>query len=201
MKGWYILSAKELKSLVAWCATIDSKKYRCNLSLFDYVHNAQIYLKMPAEHRIHFDLERDYTNIILTRFVDNLVQDYFNDKIEYNSPAFWKSYSTEYGDLSVQFFMFQLYRYLSNHECSSSFLGYDMHSKTIKFDSNGTWGGLLYDATYELSQFGMVFIKLQYTAYLVCKKSDLYSKNMLTWKNEDSFIEILSRKQIDISRG
>ena len=53
---WY--KEKELKRLVAWCATTENNQLRYNFSLYDYLHNAQIKYKVDEKYRLRRDNKR-----------------------------------------------------------------------------------------------------------------------------------------------
>ena len=66
---------RSLRKLVAWSVTTDDNT-RCNLSLSDYIVNAQNKLSLPQEYRISGDVERNYMNDILAAYQKDLMQSY-----------------------------------------------------------------------------------------------------------------------------
>lgn len=191
IKMWHELAiAKEMRELVAWSFSSDNH-IRDGFPLFAYINNAQIKLSIPDSYRISDDKEWHYAKEIIDFYKDELVQDYFNGR-----HFLIKSKYVVSGEC---YFMYALYAYLSDHQCDSKIRNHDMHSETVSCKSYGSWGGPLYDATYELSDFAFVFHKMHYITYLYCKNSNIL-KNMVPDWNEANIKEILDTKQIQISR-
>lgn len=190
-----------LYKFVAWCVSKDDLVYRCNLSLLHYVHNAQISLKISDSHSIRGDIERGYAKSILDGFTSYLCESYFCHKINRDNLrklGKWEKIDGYF--IEIHFFMFQLYNYLSSHQCDSHFLGQDMHCKTLSRKDYGMWGGPLYDATYELTDFAVVFHKMLYISYMFCKNSSIYADVISKYATEQSYIDVINTKQISISR-
>lgn len=72
---------KELFEQVGFCVSSDSTLYRVNLSLIDYVHNAQIDLNIPQQYRIAGSEERAIVEDILCEFQADLIQRYFAGRL------------------------------------------------------------------------------------------------------------------------
>lgn len=192
---------KKLHKFVAWIVSEDDKKYRCSLSLLHYVHNIQIKMKIHSDRCITGEKERSYAKIILLGFSSYIVDLFFCDKLECEKFNKLRKYSRIDGyDIEIHFFMFQLYKYLHDHQCDSCFLGNDMHKKTIKYENKGMWGAPLFDATYELSDFGLVFHKMLYIAYKFCSQSSVFSEEVTKFVSEESFINVIDSKLIDICK-
>lgn len=180
------------KEWVAWCVTKNSQTFRCALSLSDYIKNAQISAHVQDVYRIHSEEEWDMVKAILDGFKAKLTEDYFSDLIPYKS--------SKYVIPGEHFFMFRLFCYLADHQCESNISGHDMHNRTISHKSYGSYGGPLYDATYELSDFGVVFHKLYYISYLFCKRSPFFNGEIAGWLTDKTFADILDSGQLSVYR-
>ncbi len=97
------------------------------------------------------------------------------------------------------FFMFNLASYLGEHESDSTFIGYEMHEKIISRKEYGSWGGPLYDATYSLTEFGVVFYKLYYISYCYCKNNKSINPDGSYYYGEKSIEDIIKSKRASIS--
>ena len=189
-----------LKELVAWCVTKDSAIFRYNLGLWEYIKNAQRKFKLQPQYSISGDAEWEFAKSILDGFCDHLADSFFRDILSYKKFIWLKSLTLVDSNCKEHFFMFHLFCYLTDHYCSDSFLGHDMHQKTLSYESHGMWGGPLYHATYELTDFAVVVNKMRYIAFLFCKKSDIYQNDIAAWLTPTHFTDIIDTRQIDISR-
>lgn len=190
-----------LHRLVAWVASKDNKIFRCNLSLLNYIHNIQNSLDIKDSRRVSGDTERNYAQIILDDFVLYLSDAFLCKKLVCDN--FEKLCKYEKIDgyfIEIHFFMFQFHKYLRSHECDSIFLGYDMYKSAISYNKKGMWGGELFDATYEISDFAVVFHKLCYITFMFCMKSSIFSYEVSKFISEDSFAEVIDNRQIQITR-
>lgn len=181
---------EELRRLVAWCAS-DDRQLRANLELFQYVSNAQLEF-VPEEYRISGESEWRYARQILHDYISNLTEAYFHDSL-----CVPKSRYVISGN---DFFMDKLYSYLMDHQCDYKLCGIDMHKETLSFENHGVWGGMLFDATYALSDFGMVYHKLYYISCLYCKASPVLNPRGEPYRTADQIKAILDAKQIELSR-
>ena len=167
---------KFLFNNVAWCVTEDSHIYRCNMQLIDWLHNIPFYsikkksadcffpnadklFPIHEKYRIHIDEERTIAKEILKQYQQDLIQRYFSGKLSlaYSPPKL----------TSAEYFLFTLSEFLQKHECEKSFNGNEMY-KVKDYKSYGSWGGALYDATYELTDYAVVYHKMYYIAQMYC---------------------------------
>lgn len=174
--------ADTLKNHVTWCVSKDSH-IRANLSLWDYACNAQIEHNLPQQYRLT-DNERSDANLILSAYQQELTEWYFAGLVK---PK--KEFSRLRGE---DYFMLSLCDYLKEHECDL-FLGDKKKYSLVSRKDYGMWGGPLYDAEYELTDFGRIYQKLCYIAVLC------------TTENPDGWLrkgheEILNTNHIKISR-
>lgn len=181
----------ELKKLIAWCVTTNSTTCRCNLALHEYVSNAQVELNILPEYCI-IGGEWKTVNILIESFQKETTQRYFC-----NALCLPKSKYVIDGET---FFMYLLQEYLGKHQCDDSFLGYDMHKETISRKNYGSWGGQIYDATYALTDFAVVFYKLYYIAYLSCKRNKKLNPSENYYNNEHAIEDIIDSRRISISQ-
>ena len=181
-----------LYNLVSWCVTKDSSLYRCNLPLYSYIFNAQIDLDVPLQYRLSVSQDKAAVEELLTFFQNELSKNYFEGSL--------KCVKSKYVIPGSHYFMFALNSFLSKHQCDTYFNGYDMHKKTLSYNSHGSWGTPLFDASYELSDFAIVYHKLYYITYLFCKNSKVFNSKGDAYCNPDSIKQILDTRQIEIYR-
>lgn len=179
-----------IKKLAAWTITENSNTYRCNIHLHEYISNEQ--KNLLEEYRIVDEDDLEMAKEILSSF-----QKYLNEQLLINSLVMPKTKHVISGE---DFFMFHLQFYLEKHQCDDSFIGYDMHEKTISRTNYGSWGGMLYDATYSLTKFAVVFNKLYYISYCYCKNSKSINPDGEYFVNENGIENIIDSKRISISR-
>ena len=182
---------RSLRYLVGWSVSTDNH-IRCNISLSAYILNAQIKLSLPQEHRISGSVETDYMKEILAEYQRDLSQSYFKGHL--------KVIKSKYAVSGEHYFMYTLQRFLEGHQCDYEFLGHDMRKKRLEYKRYGDWGGPLYDSTYSLTDFAIVYHKLYYIAYLFCKNSKITNPNGDTYQDDEFLKEILDTQQIQISR-
>ncbi len=183
-------NAKSLKKLVAWSVTEDNH-IRCNLPLSSYIVKAQNKLSIPCEYRISGKTETWYMEEILAMYQKDLSQAYFKDQL-----VVIKSKYVITGEF---YFMYLLYVFLSDHQYDYEFLGHDMHKEQLEYTHHGDWGGPLFNATYSLTDFALVFHKMHYITYMYCLSNEVLKDFVPEW-NEENLKEILDTKQIQISR-
>jgi hypothetical protein len=181
---------RTVRELVAWSASADNH-IRGNLSLCDYLHNAQRKLKLSREYCIYDDDERSYAKSIIEEYRQDLMQSYFKR----NTYTIKSKYTVK----GLDYFMFSLYAFLSDHQCDHEMCNQNMHTEQTEYKSYGYWGGPLYDATYALSDFAVVFHKMHYISYMYCRESVVLKALVPAW-NEQNLKEILDAKQIEVSR-
>lgn len=181
---------EELKSLVAWCVVKD-RSFRYNLDLREHVHNAQLEY-VPKSYRISEQDEWSHVQHILRCFVSYLTDSYFSDYLYLPK--------SKYAISGDDYFMFSLCSFLEAHQCDFELSGQSMHKETISFIDYGTWGGMLYDAKYSLSDFALTYHKLYYISYMYCKSSPVINPKGKGYKREQKISDILDAGQIEISR-
>lgn len=191
---WRELSQeRRLRDLVAW-SVIWEHPYGTfcghDLPLWAYLKNAQI-KHLSQEHRISGDNEWQFAKEILEEYQKGLTQSYFK--------GYLKLMKSKYVIRGEDYFMFRLYVLLSNHQCDYEFLGHNMHQERLSYKRYGDWGGPLYDATYSLTEFAIVFHKMHYITYMYCRENKILREFVPEW-NEKNLKEILDSKQIQISR-
>jgi len=181
---------ENLRQLVAWCVSKD-RHIRAELELWHYVSNAQLEF-VSEEYRISGESEWQYARQILQDYISNLTEAYFHDSL-----CVLKS---KYVISGNDFFMDKLYSYLRNHQCDYTLCGHDMHKETLSFENHGMWGGMLFDATYALSDFGIVYHKLYYISCLYCKASPILNPKNEPYRMAEIIKDILDTRQIEMSR-
>ena len=181
---------KELKKKVGWIITNDS--YTRQFPLWVYVSDAQIRLKMSKQYCISSDDEWQMAKEILNEFKQDMVLKFFKGHLYVPK--------SKYVITEEKYFMFALCDFLEEHQCDYYFLGHKMHDKTLSYEEYGSWGGTLYDATYAISDFAVVYHKLLYVAYIVCKNSEVLNPQGKYYNADNSIKATLDTKQIGISR-
>ena len=167
---WHELTQdRKLRELVAWSVSTDNHN-RCNLPLYAFIGNAQIKLSLPQKYRISGDVERDYTNEIITEYQKDLIQSYLKGHL--------KLIRSKYEVRGEDYFMFALYAFLSNRQGDYEFLGHNMRKAT--------------DLT-------VVFHKMHYITYMYCRENKIL-KSLVPERNEKNLKEILDTKQIQVSQ-
>lgn len=186
---------RQLKRLVAWIVTTNYTgigSIRPGLDLHHYIGEEQTAQNLPNEYLIISDDDWRLTKEILTEFQRTITQDYFNSRL---SIIKRKQRITE-----EDYFFVSLTEFLKEHQCDNQFIGRDMHSKIISRKDYGSWGGQLYDATYSLTDFAILYHKVYYTAYNHCKSSQRINPNGDAFQNADAIKKILDTQQIEIHR-
>lgn len=184
---WYKYTQEQkLRDLVAWSVTGGN-----GIPLWAEVSNAQNKLNLPKEYCITGDLDWDYAKEIIDEYKKGLMLSYFKGH----------SYviKSKYVISGENYFMFALYAFLSDHQCDYKFLEHDLHKETLDYKRHGDWGGPLFNATYALTDFAIVFHKMHYITYMYCRGNDILKDFVPAW-NENNLREILDTKQIQISR-
>ena len=177
---------RKLKENVSWCVVSH------DMPLWIYLSNTQIEYDIPIQYRIDSDAEWDFVRKILDEYVFDLTKSFFRGELK-----LFNDIRTMNGE---SYFMLSLNSFLSEHECDFSFLNQDMHEKRISYKEYGRWGGVLFDATYSITDFSVAYHKMLYISYLFCKNSKYLNPDGDKYYNEKYIEEILDKKQIQISR-
>ena len=194
---------------ISWCVTDDSNIHRCNISLLGWLCNVPHYSKkkvpdcffpnadklfdIPEEYWLQSDEERNIAKEILRAYQKELCQKYFAGRM-IPSRSMCKLSDEEY-------FLFTLKEFLEKHECETSFFGYEMY-KTKEYKSHGSWGVPLFSATYELTDFAVVYHKMYLTAQTYClalRKNPL-DTNTLSFEWAENTKKVLDTKEMKVSR-
>lgn len=178
-----------ITDLVAWTVSEDSYTHRDGLPLRWYVERAQT--NIADEYRIADEAEWEMIGDIFGTFKKDLNEQMFADRLIIPK--------TKYLISGEDYFMLSLVSYLKNHQCDGMFIGHNMHEKNISYKDYGSWGGRLYEATYVLTKFAVVFNKLYYIAYCYCKNSKSINPDGKSFYSENGIEEIISSKTISIS--
>lgn len=180
----------KLKELISWCVTEDSNIHRCNLNLEDYIWNAQIKLNLPQQFLIDVDtVDYEDIKIILKKFQQDTAKKYFNDSNSFSLPK------SKYKLNSETYFYYLLHSYLDTCD-SHSFIGYEILGAQLsrkEYDGDG------WDATYQLTDFGIVFYKLLYISYKFCKNNNILDSSCSYFFNEKALQDVIISKTIEIS--
>jgi hypothetical protein len=180
------------------------------MHLIDWIHNIPFYSykKKPADcffpnadklfpihenYRIYGDEERNIAKGILEQYQQDLIQRYFSGKLSaaYSPPKL----------TNAEYFLFTLSEFLQKHECETTFNGNEMY-KTKDYKSYGSWGGPLYDATYELTDYAVVYHKMYYIAQMYCltlRKNPLDTSEM-SFQCAEETKKVIDTREMKVSR-
>lgn len=176
---------RSLRELVAWSVTGGA-----GIPLWSEISNAQIKHKLSKEYCIAGDEEWGYAKEIIDAYRKDLIHSYFEGHL--------KVIKSKYVIRGADYFMLALYAFLSDHQCDYKFLGHDMRKERLEYYRYGD-SSPLFDATYALTDFAIVFHKMHYITYIYCKTNDALRDFVPEW-NEKNLKEILDTRQIQISR-
>ena len=177
---------RTLRDLVAWSVNGGD-----GLPLWAEISNAQIKQNLSMEYCISGDEEWAYVKEVIDEYRQDLMRAYFKGRLYV--------IKSKYRIRGVDYFMFALYAFLSDHQCDYEFLCHDLHKERISYKSYGSAFSAGSDATYTLTDFAMVFHKMHYITYMYCRGNDILKDFVPGW-NEKNLREILDTKQIQISR-
>ena len=201
---------RDLFNKVAWCVTEDSNMYRCNLRLIDWLRSVPFYStkKKPPDcflpnsdklfpiHEKYFiqgDEEYNIAKEILKQYQRDLIQKYLSGKLS-TDPSIRKLTEAEY-------FLFTLQEFLEKHECETTFNGNEMY-KIKDYKSHGNWGGPLFDATYELTDYAVVYHKIYYITEMYCLtlRENSLDTNSLSFIKTEETKKVIDTREMKVSR-
>lgn len=188
----------KLKALVGWsvtgghCPSVGINSYI--RELWDALLITQYKLNIPQEYRINEKADFDSCRAIIKEYQIDISRKYFG------------------GDLTLiksrcavskeDYFMAAFYEFLSKRQCYNEVVGHAMHKERLDYKHYGQWEGELYDATYYLSDFGLMYHKLLYITFCYQKNSKIFnSKSEPNWQEhiENGIKRVLDTKQISVS--
>ena len=175
---------KTLKERVASC--VARNRMHGNLTLLEDIND----VKADIEYKIVSEAEGKIANEILQCYKSELIQDYFNDRLNTDRKIIHPDYHLE----DRAYFFITLSSFLRDHECETYFNSKAMYTLKSK-KTYGYWGGELYDATYELTDVGIVYHKMFYLTQLFCE-----TRGWSSHRETERIIECLETKEIKISR-
>ena len=196
---WRELSkTKKLKGLVAWSVTGD---YCPAVGINSYVRElwtsvliAQHKLGIPEEYRINEKEDFEICHEIIKEYQVDAARKYFLSEL-----ALIKS---KYAVSGEDYFMAAFYEFLTKRQCYNEVIGHAMHKERLEQKHYGDWGGACYDATYLLSDFGLIYHKLLYITFRYLKASRIFNpENLPDWQKqrETGLKKVLETKQLEVS--
>ena len=148
---------QSLKEQVAWTTTTsrawDSPRA---LELWQYIHNIQNHYHVDTKYRISSNQEWELAKAIIEKCRSDLANDFSQNRVQ--STKYTSSLTPE------EYFVFSLSYFLSENKTKKELLGQKMYIEVDRV-SYSAWS---YDATYSITEFGMVFHKLRYITTLYC---------------------------------
>lgn len=196
---------KSLQQKISWCATKDSHLYR-DFSLLTYLEclskNADCNYQFPFVKKMRpinnryildSDEEREIAKQILDIYREDLCERFLANRLSINIAPNLKD---------AEYFVLSLKCFLEEHQCDFDIRGIEMHTQTIHHQDYGCWGGPLYDATYEISEFAIVYHKLLYITqeYHLAMQKDLTNEESIYHNAIQNTQNIINTKQIKITR-
>ena len=196
----YMLSQmKELKSFVAWSVIggyhPTCSRYSFLSDLWDAVLIAQHELNIPKEYRIDEKEDRELCHKIIEAYQVDIARKFFLDELTL--------IKSKYAASGKDYFMLALHNFLSKRQCYSEVAGHAMHKEQLEYKKYGEWNGAIYDATYLLSDFGLLYHKLLYITFCYLKNSRVFNpENRPDWEAhvENGIKKVLDTKQLGVSR-
>lgn len=200
---------KVLLKHVSWCVTDNSNIYRCNTSLLAWLCKVPYYSKkrhpdcffpnadklflIEEKYWLKGDEEQDIAKEILQAYQKELSQKYFSEQLIANRLIFKLS--------DEEYFLLTLKNFLEKYECETTFLGNKMYN-TKEYKSYGSWGAPLFDATYELTDYAVVYHKMYLIAQMYCltlQKNPL-DTSTLSFQSSEYTKKVLDTREIKVSR-
>ena len=201
---------RNLFNKVAWCVTNDSHIYRCNMNLIDWINNIPFYslkkktadcffpnadklFPIDEKYRIQGDEERNIAKEILKEYQRDLIQKYFLGELGTN--RFIRKLT------KAEYFLYTLQEFLQKHECETTFNGIKMY-ETKEYKSYGSWGVPLFSATYELTDYAVVYHKIIYIAemYRLTLRENPLDTESYYFKSAEATKEVIDSRKMKVSR-
>ena len=201
--------AKTLKSRVSWCVTDNSNIYRCNMSLLEWLCNVPHYAKRKERNYFFpnadksFPIDEKYwlsgeeeLNIakeILYAYQKELSQEYFSGQLSVSRFVCKLS--------NAEYFLVTLKEFLEKYECKDTFNDKRMYS-TKSYKSFGSWGVPLFDATYELTDFAVVYHKIYLIAQIYCLalRENPLDTTTTSYHSAEYTKKVLDTREMEVSR-
>ena len=200
---------KKLQNHVSWCVTDNSDIHRCNMSLLAWLckvlhkskkrnpdcffPNADKLFLIEEKYWLSGDEELSVAKEILREYQKDLSQKYFSNMLNVNS------YTRKL--TNAEYFLVTLKEFLEKYECEKDFFGNEMY-KTKEYKSYGSWGAPLFDATYELTDYAVVYHKMYLTVQMYCltlRKNPL-DTNTLSFQWTEDTKKVLDTREMKVSR-
>ena len=199
---------KQLFGRVSWCVTDDSNT-RCNMSLLDWLNRVPHYSKKKSpdcffpnadklfviDEKYWLQSEEEFATAreILCVYQKELSQKYFSGHLSAGG-SMSKLTNEEY-------FLVTLKDFLEKYECKKVFWDHDMYT-TKEYKSYGSWGGPLFDATYVLSDFAVVYHKMYLITQIYCLtlRKNASNTNALSFERTEATKKVLDTREMKVSR-
>ncbi len=167
---------KRLKELSAWILTKNPYNRTYNLSLTGYIMKKfQIELCIPEKYRVTPN-EKETAELIVSAFREYFSELCLNNSV--TSPEAVSKISEE------KFFIYHFDCYLEKHSCDHRFIDNEMFEKLISQEGTYNLGSF----TYSLTDFALVFFKLNYITSTYLNDS----------KNMKNIADIIDKQQITL---
>jgi hypothetical protein len=185
-----IRQKERIKYLAAWTILENSEPYRCNIPLHGYIAKAQI--NLLEQYQISTEDDWVIAKGILSSFQTHMSEKLLTDRLVLPK--------TKHAISGQDFFMFNLQTYLEKHQFDYSFIGYNMHEKTISRTDYEPWGTSRYEATYSLTHFAVIFFKLYYISLCYCKNSKELNAKGIEYESESVIEDVIDSRRLSILR-
>ena len=149
--------------------------------------------EIPQEYRITSSEEVKMANEIIKAYQSDLASSFFKNQLR-------TIRSEKYVINNRLYFAFTLCSFLHKHQCDYKFQENDMHKERLSYKSYGSWGAELFDSSYSLSSFGMLYHKIYYMCYMRCRNSPQFNHKRTSYSYPENIQKILDTGIIHISR-
>lgn len=176
ISGYFLIS--KVTKLSAEQRLLDHIIWVRSHNLYSYILDFQRELSIPQQYCLQGGQEELLAKKILLAFQNFIESAYFKKEL---LPI--RSKYVVYGE---QFFARMLWVYLQKHSCDGKISGCDMHEKQLSQHRYGESISSGFDATYSLTQFGIVYHKLYYISFRFLGNSPIFNKNGTLFQEPDS---------------
>lgn len=158
---------------------------------YNAILRAQHDLRIPKEYHVSIE-DHLILNDIISEFKKSLSEAYFMGQVGY--------IRSRYVIEEDAYFMYKLCGFLADHRCDREVGNHNMRKAVLSYKSHGKWGSDLYDASYKLSEFGIIYHKVYYISYLYCKNSKIFNPKGNSFPYDNSIKEVIDQGVLSVSQ-
>lgn len=179
---------ERLRKLVNWCVNGRLGDREC--PLIHYINSVELISDTP-KYKVTTDSELKDANTLFDLYKQDLQKTYLSK----NFSSTMIKLITKMSELD--FFMLTLNSFL--HDTFMDIHCENTIYREISRKNYGMWGGQLFDAECELTDFGIVYQKLLYITHAYCEKSLVLNSNNIFY-GADKYKDSIDTRIISISR-